>query len=107
MQFLTCHELQEFHPYVFQIFAQLIELRTAPLPELYMTIFKPLLAPLFWERPGNVPALTRLLQAYLIKAGPQIAQQGLLEVCTLPTRHCMSKAWHMMDPINSPVQHLT
>ncbi|EIE27359.1 Cse1-domain-containing protein [Coccomyxa subellipsoidea C-169] len=69
----------EFHPYVFQIFAQLIELRTAPLPELYMTIFKPLLAPLFWERPGNVPALTRLLQAYLVKAGAQIAQQGLLQ----------------------------
>ena len=45
-----------------------------------MTIFKPLLAPLFWERPGNVPALTRLLQAYLVKAGPQIVQQGLLEV---------------------------
>ena len=73
--------MQEFHPYVFQIFAQLIELRTAPLPELYMTIFKPLLAPLFWERPGNVPALTRLLQAYLVKAGAQIAQQGLLQVC--------------------------
>lgn len=72
--------LQEFHPYIFQIFAQLIELRSAPLPEVYMSIFKPLLAPLFWERPGNVPAMARLLQAYSAKAGPQIVQQGLLEV---------------------------
>ena len=47
---------------MFQIFAQLIELRPAPLPESYMQIFPPLLTPLFWERSGNVPALVRLLQ---------------------------------------------
>ncbi len=54
--------LQEFHPYVFQVFAQLIELRPAPLPQLYLQIFPPLLSPVFWERSGNVPALVRLLQ---------------------------------------------
>jgi hypothetical protein len=56
------NDVQEFHPYVFQIFAQLIETRPAPLPAAYMAIFPPLLSPLFWERPGNVPALVRLLQ---------------------------------------------
>ena len=66
---------------MFQIFAQLIELRSSPLPGTYMAIFRPLLAPVFWERPGNIPALTRLLQAYCAKAMPEIAQQGLLEVC--------------------------
>ena len=78
----TCalHTAQEFHPYVFQIFAQLIDLRPPPLPPLYLQLFKPLLAPLFWERPGNVPALTRLLRAYLAKASAEILQQGLLEV---------------------------
>ena len=65
---------------MFQIFAQLIELRPAPLPGTYMAIFRPLLAPVFWERPGNIPALTRLLQAYCAKAMPEITQQGLLEV---------------------------
>ena len=75
--------MQEFHPYVFQIFAQLIELRPAPLPETYMAIFRPLLAPVFWERPGNIPALTRLLQAYCRKAMKEITQQGLLEVNAL------------------------
>lgn len=55
---------QEFHPYVFQIFAQLIEVRPPgeKLPDTYLQIFPPLLAPIFWERSGNVPALVRLLQ---------------------------------------------
>lgn len=33
-----------------------------------MVIFPGLLTPLFWERPGNIPPLTRLLVAYLTKA---------------------------------------
>ena len=60
-------DVQEFHPYVFQIFAQLIELRSGPLPGIYMQIFPPLLSPHFWERPGNVPPLVRLLQVCLPK----------------------------------------
>ena len=52
---------------MFQIFAQLIETRPAPLPAAYMAIFPPLLSPQFWERPGNVPALVRLLQARRIR----------------------------------------
>lgn len=42
----------------------------------YMMIFPPLLNPMFWERPGNIPALTRLLVAYLSKAGQQIVAGG-------------------------------
>lgn len=65
-------DVQEFHPYVFQIFAQLIELRSAPLPAVYLQIFPGLLSPMFWERSGNVPGLVRLLQAYLSKAPSEI-----------------------------------
>ena len=53
-----------------------------------MSIFKPLLAPLFWERPGNVPALTRLLQAYCSKAMAEIMQQGHLEVSLPLSNSC-------------------
>ena len=67
---------QEFHPYVFQIFAQLIELRAPPLPGVYLQIFPPLLSPAFWERPGNVPALVRLLQARPGGAGGAGLLQG-------------------------------
>jgi hypothetical protein len=31
-------DVQEFHPYVFQVFAQLIELRAAPLPAVYLQV---------------------------------------------------------------------
>ena len=69
---------------MFQIFAQLIELRPAPLPAMYMAIFPPLLAPLFWERHGNVPALVRLLRAYMAKAAAEIVAQGHLQVRAAP-----------------------
>ncbi|KAA6426654.1 MAG: cellular apoptosis susceptibility chromosome segregation 1 [Trebouxia sp. A1-2] len=77
--YVLSQDVQEFHPYVFQIFAQLIELHPGELPAFYMSsLFQPLLAPLFWERAGNVPALTRLMQAYLIKAAPQIVAANQL-----------------------------
>lgn len=60
--FVRIQDVQEFHPYVFQVFAQLIELRSKPLPPVYLQIFPPLLSPVFWERSGNVPALVRLMQ---------------------------------------------
>ena len=73
------NDVQEFHPYVFQIFAQLIETRPAPLPPAYMAVFPPLLSPLFWERPGNVPALVRLLQVrrVVLEPGPGLFPQDL------------------------------
>lgn len=37
-----------------------------------------MLTPVFWERTGNVPALTRLLEAYITKAGPDIAAANKL-----------------------------
>lgn len=67
--------------YVFQIFAQLLEVRPpgTPVPEAYHAIFPPLLTPTFWERSGNVPALVRLLQAYLARAGPDVVSRGYLQ----------------------------
>lgn len=72
--------LQEFHPYVFQIFSQLIELRPPPLTSTYLDLLRPLLTPMLWERPGNIPALVRLTSAYLSKAAQQIVQANLLPV---------------------------
>ncbi len=61
-QLVLSEDVQEFHPYVFQIFAQLIELRPPPIPPVYMQLLPGLLSPMFWERAGNVPALVRLVQ---------------------------------------------
>lgn len=73
---------------MFQIFAQLIELRPAPLPDMYLQMFPGLLSPTFWERPGNIPALVRLLQAYLAKGGEAVVQNGRLVVRPAPAGLC-------------------
>jgi len=36
------------------------------------SLFPPLLAPVIWERAGNIPALVRLFQAYFTKCGNEI-----------------------------------
>jgi exportin-2 (importin alpha re-exporter) len=70
---------------VFQIFSQLIELRPAPLPSSYMQMLRPLLSPVLWERPGNIPPLVRLIKAYLSKAAQEIVQSATLEVSLTAT----------------------
>jgi exportin-2 (importin alpha re-exporter) len=43
-----------------------------------MGILPPLLSPTLWERPANVPALSRLLQAYFMKGADQVTAKGHL-----------------------------
>lgn len=63
-------EVAELTPYVFQILAMLLELRpSAGVSAGYASLFTPLLTPALWESKGNVPALSRLLRAYLRKGG--------------------------------------
>lgn len=100
-QIILQEDVQEFHPYVFQVLAQLIELRTSAerpssavnstatavvpvsLPESYLQLIAPLMAPVFWERAGNVPALSRVLRAYILAVPDVVARahlQGVLGV---------------------------
>lgn len=65
-------DVSEFTPYVFQILAQLLEYRPNGLGEAYAALFPPLLSPTLWQSKGNIPALVRLLKAYLFKAGPEL-----------------------------------
>jgi exportin-2 (importin alpha re-exporter) len=73
-------DVSEFTPYVFQILAQLLEYRAANtgLGDAYTMLFQPLLTPVLWESKGNVPALTRLLQAYLQKGAADIVAKNQL-----------------------------
>ena len=103
------NDVQEFHPYVFQVLAQLAEARplapgvvggggsggevksesqtattktatpTTTLPPAYLQLLRPLLAPAFWERGANVPALARLLRALLLRAGASVVADSQLE----------------------------
>lgn len=73
-------DVSEFTPYVFQILAQLLEYRPANsgLGNSYTALFTPLLTPTLWDSKGNVPALTRLLQAYLLKGASDIVANNQL-----------------------------
>mmetsp|Transcript_36824 Transcript_36824/g.77254 ORF Transcript_36824/g.77254 Transcript_36824/m.77254 type:complete len:992 (-) Transcript_36824:111-3086(-) len=86
-------EVVEFTPYVFQLLAQILEFRPegAGLGEAYTSLFAPLLTPTLWERKGNVPALTRLLTAYLSK-GPNDLVPHLLGILGVFQKLVSSKA---------------
>ncbi len=84
-QIILQEDVQEFHPYVFQIFSQMMEKRldaSSSIPDSYMQLLQPLLAPHFWERHGNIPALGRLLRAFIVASPKQIEPhlQGILGV---------------------------
>lgn len=70
-------DVMEFTPYVFQILAQLLEYRPAGagLGHAYGQLWSPLLKPDIWEKRGNIPALVRLVQAYISKASSELLPQ--------------------------------
>jgi exportin-2 (importin alpha re-exporter) len=72
-QMLGMETCQEFGGYVFQILAQLLELRS-DVSEMYCSIFPSLLHPKLWENHGSVPAITRLLRAYLAKDARSVTE---------------------------------
>lgn len=91
VQWILQHDVQEFHPYVFQILAQLVELRSpvraqasidaraGSLPESYLQLLSGLLSPVLWERSGNIPALGRLVRSYVAAIPSEIVSRGLLD----------------------------
>lgn len=53
---------------------------STPIPEAYRSLFQSILTPAFWDRSGNIPALSRLLQAYIEKAGESIVLEKLVRI---------------------------
>jgi exportin-2 (importin alpha re-exporter) len=64
---------ESFSPYVFQLMAQMLELRPAneEIPQAYKLLYSPLLAPALWENEASIPHLSRLLIAFVMKSGHQ------------------------------------
>ncbi|KAH8663966.1 CAS/CSE protein [Xylariales sp. PMI_506] len=78
-QILT-EEVNEFIPYVFQLFAALLEPNpSGALPNHYKALIAPLVLPTLWETRGNVPGCTRLLSAIIPRAADQIVAENQLE----------------------------
>lgn len=78
LEIILGNDVTEFFPYTFQLLAQLVELNRPPIPPIYMQIFVILLSPESWKRAPNVPALVRLLQAFLQKAPNEVNQEDRL-----------------------------
>ena len=72
--------IPEFTPYVFQLLGALLEANpTAPLSEYYTNLIPPVLHPSIWEDRGNIPALTRLLCAFVARGPGYIVQSNQVE----------------------------
>ena len=65
-QILGGESQTEFSSYIFQLLALLLECRS-DVSEHYRRIYPSLYAPVLYENIGNIPALTRLLCAYITK----------------------------------------
>lgn len=101
VQSVLSNDVMEFLPYVFQILAQLLELRPAPAPGTsnltpgYESLFPPLLTATLWLRVGNVPALTQLMQVSLMLV-------VCFHRCMCTSRQQMAVFLHTVTP-----QHMT
>ena len=72
--------VEEFMPYVFQLFAALLETNpVGALPEAYRALIGPLLTPALWEQRGNIPALVRLLSSIIPRGSEEISKNNQIE----------------------------
>ena len=70
----------EFIPYIFQLFAALLEASPfGPLSDYYKNLIPPILTPALWAPKGNVPALVRLLSSIISRGSSVIAQNNQIE----------------------------
>ena len=71
---------EEFMPYVFQLFAALLEANPdGTLPDTFKSLIGPLLTPLLWEHRGNIPALVRLLSSIIPRGADEILKNNQIE----------------------------
>lgn len=81
---MLVNDVMEFLPYVFQLLAELLDLRPPPPPgesaltDGYKSLLPPLLTAALWSRKGNVPALTQLACAYLRRGAVYVVSSGQL-----------------------------
>ncbi|KAI9907456.1 hypothetical protein PsorP6_004090 [Peronosclerospora sorghi] len=81
-QKVLTNDVEALSPYVYQVLAQMLELRPSGVSDAYKSMFPVLLNPALWERVSNVPAVVKLIEAYMRKAPTDVASsvQGILGV---------------------------
>lgn len=77
--FLRTDICLEFMPYIFQLFAALLEANpSGSLPNYYQNLVAPILMPVMWESKGNIPALVRLLSSIIARGSQYILENQQL-----------------------------
>jgi exportin-2 (importin alpha re-exporter) len=96
-------DVTEFKPYVFQIFAQLLEMRKGNgVSQAYWGLFQPCLQNNVWTK-ANTPALARLLTSYLVVDANTIVSQNQLQAVL----GCWQKSQSIMTTQDSGFELLT
>ena len=77
---ILANDVQEFQPYVFQIFAALLEANpSGTLPDYYQSLLSATLVIDLYNSRGNIPALVRLLTSMSPRAAAQIVANNQIE----------------------------
>ncbi|EFC45385.1 exportin-2 [Naegleria gruberi] len=71
--------IEEFTPYVFQLISQLLTVRQAPLPAIYISLFPNFLQAHLWESEGNIPGLVAFTSTLITKAPQELGKNNQLE----------------------------
>ncbi|KAL8710513.1 MAG: hypothetical protein Q9220_004946 [cf. Caloplaca sp. 1 TL-2023] len=74
------NDVQEFTPYVFQLFAALLEANPSEtLTTYYTSLIQPILSPELWISKGNVPALVRLITSLMVRGASYMVENNQLQ----------------------------
>ena len=94
---LTSETAADFSPYIFQILSLLLERRPDVSPQ-YRAVYPSLLYPALYENTGNIPALVRLLSAYLSKhkASPASPVERLPQVLGIFQKLLSNRRQHLL-----------
>jgi exportin-2 (importin alpha re-exporter) len=97
-------------PYIFQLFAALLEANpSGTLPDYYQNLVAPILMPVMWESKGNIPALVRLLSSIIARGSQYILEnQQLSNVLGIFQKLLSTKAneGYGFDLLESVVAHV-
>lgn len=64
-QKILANDVEALSPYVYQVLAQMLELRPSGVSPAYMSMFPVLLTPSLWDRISNGPAIVKLIEVIL------------------------------------------
>jgi len=101
-------DVTEFIPYAFQLISLMLELNDQTISAAYFELFPFLLMPALWERPGYIPALSRLLQVYIEKGASTIITEKIMPVLGVFQRLVASKSndQYAFYILNALTEHL-